>query len=92
MEALIRRHTAVTFTVAFTGCAPGFAYMKFDDPAFDVPRSKSQWVRIPAGSVALRDKKLGGISFRAYKVMRSESSVGSRSLCRHRCQEEYKRD
>ncbi|WP_448163701.1 carboxyltransferase domain-containing protein, partial [Bacillus mobilis] len=29
---LIRRHRAATFTVAFTGFAPGFAYMTCDDP------------------------------------------------------------
>lgn len=53
VEELIRRHTQATYTVAFTGFAPGFAYMRADDPAFDVPRRKSPRVRIPAGSVAL---------------------------------------
>ncbi|MER8855987.1 urea amidolyase family protein [Mesorhizobium australicum] len=56
---LIRRHTEATFTVAFTGFAPGFAYMTCDDPAFDVPRRKSPRVRIPAGSVALAGKFSG---------------------------------
>ncbi|ESZ04476.1 biotin carboxyl carrier protein [Mesorhizobium sp. L2C085B000] len=56
VDELIRRHTQTTFTVAFTGFAPGFAYMKCDDPAFDVPRRKSPRVRIPAGSVALGGK------------------------------------
>ncbi|MCA1408605.1 5-oxoprolinase/urea amidolyase family protein [Ensifer sp. IC3342] len=60
VEELIRRHTAATYTVAFTGFAPGFAYMTSDDPAFDVPRRKSPRVRIPAGSVALGGK-FGGI-------------------------------
>ncbi len=40
MEELIRRHTEATYTVAFTGFAPGFAYMTCDDPAFDVPASQ----------------------------------------------------
>lgn len=53
VEEVIRRHTAATFTVAFTGFAPGFAYMSCDDPGFVVPRRKSPRVRIPAGSVAL---------------------------------------
>ncbi|ACP23408.1 hypothetical carboxylase/hydrolase-like protein (plasmid) [Sinorhizobium fredii NGR234] len=57
---LIRRHTEATYTVAFTGFAPGFAYMTCDDPAFDVPRRKSPRVRIPAGSVAIAGK-FGGI-------------------------------
>lgn len=59
-EEVIRRHTATTYTVAFTGFAPGFAYMTCDDPAFDVPRRKSPRVRIPAGSVALGGR-FGGI-------------------------------
>ena len=57
---VVRRHTEATYTVAFTGFAPGFAYMTADDPAFDVPRRKSPRVRIPAGAVALGGK-FGGI-------------------------------
>lgn len=60
VEELIRRHTEATYTVAFTGFAPGFAYMTCDDAAFDVPRRKTPRVRIPAGSVALAGK-FGGI-------------------------------
>jgi KipI family sensor histidine kinase inhibitor len=60
VEDLIRRHTEATYTVAFTGFAPGFAYMTSDDPAFDVPRRQSPRVRIPAGSVAIAGK-FGGI-------------------------------
>lgn len=57
---LIQRHTAAVYTVAFTGFAPGFAYMSCSDPAFDVPRRSSPRVRIPAGSVALAGR-FGGI-------------------------------
>lgn len=57
---LIRRHGAATYTVAFTGFAPGFAYMTSDDPALEVPRRVSPRTRIPAGSVALGGK-FGGI-------------------------------
>ncbi|UWU25408.1 urea amidolyase family protein (plasmid) [Rhizobium sp. CB3060] len=60
VEEVVRRHTQATYTVAFTGFAPGFAYMTCDDPAFDVPRRQSPRVRIPAGSVALGGK-FGGI-------------------------------
>lgn len=60
VEELVRRHTAATYTVAFTGFAPGFAYMTCDDAGFDVPRRKTPRVRIPAGSVALAGK-FGGI-------------------------------
>ena len=60
VDEVIRRHTEATYTVAFTGFAPGFAYMTSDDPDFDVPRRKSPRIRIPAGSVALAGK-FGGI-------------------------------
>ncbi|WP_024927562.1 MULTISPECIES: 5-oxoprolinase subunit B/C family protein [unclassified Mesorhizobium] len=60
VKEVIRRHTAATFTVAFTGFAPGFAYMTCDDPGFDVPRRKSPRVRIPSGSVALAGR-FGGV-------------------------------
>lgn len=60
INEVIERHTEATYTVAFTGFAPGFAYMTCDDPGFDLPRRKSPRVRIPAGSVALAGK-FGGI-------------------------------
>lgn len=60
IETLVRRHTEATYTVAFTGFAPGFAYMISDDPAFDVPRRASPRTRIPAGSVAIAGR-FGGI-------------------------------
>ncbi|RQM47170.1 5-oxoprolinase/urea amidolyase family protein [Paraburkholderia bannensis] len=60
VDELVRRHTDATYSVAFTGFAPGFAYMTSDDPAFNVSRRKTPRVRIPAGSVALAGK-FGGI-------------------------------
>ncbi len=59
VKELVARHTAATYTVAFTGFAPGFAYMTCDDPTFDVPRRKSPRVRVPAGAVALGGKFCG---------------------------------
>lgn len=59
VHELIRRHRAATFTVAFTGFAPGFAYMTCDDPGLEVPRRDSPRVRIPAGSVALAGRFCG---------------------------------
>ncbi|MEZ0166423.1 5-oxoprolinase/urea amidolyase family protein [Kineococcus sp. LSe6-4] len=50
---LVRRHQAATWTVAFTGYAPGFGYLVGDDALFDVPRRSSPRTRIPAGSVGL---------------------------------------
>lgn len=60
VDEVIRRHTQATFTVAFTGFAPGFAYMTSDDPGFDVPRRKTPRVRVTAGSVAIAGR-FGGI-------------------------------
>ncbi len=50
---VVRRHTATPWTVAFTGFAPGFAYLSGGDPALDVPRRREPRTSIPAGSVGL---------------------------------------
>lgn len=50
---VIRRHTGSEYTVAFTGFAPGFAYLSGGHPSFDVPRRKTPRTRIPAGAVGL---------------------------------------
>ena len=52
-EAVIARHAASEFTVAFTGFAPGFGYLVGGDPALHVARRQSPRTRIPAGTVAL---------------------------------------
>ena len=53
-EELVRRHTASVYSVAFTGFAPGFAYLTGGDPSFDdTPRRKTPRTRIPAGAVGL---------------------------------------
>ena len=52
-EEVIRRHTGSEYTVAFTGFAPGFAYLSGGHPSFDVPRRKTPRTRIPAGAVGL---------------------------------------
>ncbi|WP_116115312.1 5-oxoprolinase subunit B family protein [Austwickia chelonae] len=53
VEALVARHSTLTWTVAFCGFAPGFAYMTCDDDTWMVPRRSSPRTRVPAGSVAL---------------------------------------
>jgi len=58
-DEVIRRHTEATYTVAFTGFAPGFAYMTCDDNSIDVPRRKTPRLRVPAASVALGGKFCG---------------------------------
>src|SRR5256885_17120634 len=37
-EEVVRRHTGSEYAVAFTGFAPGFAYLSGGDPIFTVPR------------------------------------------------------
>ncbi|MGM1030508.1 MAG: 5-oxoprolinase/urea amidolyase family protein [Actinomycetota bacterium] len=59
VDELVARHLAATWTVAFTGFAPGFGYLVGDDPLFDVPRRSSPRTRIPAGSVALAGRFSG---------------------------------
>lgn len=52
-EEVVRRHTGSLYTVAFTGFAPGFAYLSGGDASLQVPRRASPRTRIPAGAVAL---------------------------------------
>ncbi|MFE6965753.1 allophanate hydrolase subunit 1 [Agromyces sp. NPDC057679] len=52
-EALVARHLAASWRVAFGGFAPGFGYLVSDDWPFEVPRLGAPRARVPAGSVAL---------------------------------------
>ncbi|MCP3426914.1 urea amidolyase family protein [Rothia sp. AR01] len=52
-EEVVARHVAPRYTVAFTGFAPGFAYLSGGDTALTVPRRSTPRPRIPAGSVGL---------------------------------------
>lgn len=55
-DGVVARHTGTTWTVAFSGFAPGFCYAVADDgPAWQVPRRHEPRTRVPAGSVALAD-------------------------------------
>ncbi len=55
-DGVVARHTATTWTVAFSGFAPGFGYCVADTgPAWRVPRRQTARTRVPAGSVALAD-------------------------------------
>jgi len=58
-EEVVRRHTSSAYAVAFTGFAPGFAYLAGGDPSFDLPRRKTPRTRIPAGAVALAGRFSG---------------------------------
>ncbi|MEI2416357.1 urea amidolyase family protein [Orrella sp. JC864] len=52
-QEVVARHTGREYSVAFTGFAPGFAYLSGGDPGLDVPRRSSPRTRIPPGAVAL---------------------------------------
>lgn len=58
-EALVRRHAAAEWTVAFTGFAPGFGYLVREDWPHDVPRLASPRTRVPAGAVGLAARFTG---------------------------------
>ena len=58
-EEVVRRHTGSDYTVAFTGFAPGFAYLAGGDPSLDVPRRGVPRTRIPAGAVGLAGRFSG---------------------------------
>ncbi len=59
VEEVVRRHLAAEYVVAFTGFAPGFAYIAGGDPALHVPRRSTPRTRVPAGSVALAGEFTG---------------------------------
>jgi len=52
-EEVIARHTGCEWFVAFTGFAPGFAYLAGGDPIFNVARRTTPRTKVPAGAVAL---------------------------------------
>jgi KipI family sensor histidine kinase inhibitor len=50
---VVALHTAPTYTAAFSGFAPGFAYLTGLDPRLRLPRRDTPRTRVPAGSVAI---------------------------------------
>lgn len=56
---VVRRHLAGDYLVAFSGFAPGFAYLTGGDPALRVSRRETPRTRVPAGSVALAGEFTG---------------------------------
>lgn len=57
--ALVDRHTTATWRVAFTGFAPGFAYLTSVDWPYDVPRLARPRTAVPAGAVGLAGEFAG---------------------------------
>jgi KipI family sensor histidine kinase inhibitor len=58
-EEVVRLHGAAEYLVAFTGFAPGFAYLAGGDPRLAVPRRKSPRTHVPAGAVGLAGEFTG---------------------------------
>ncbi|GAB7003823.1 allophanate hydrolase subunit 1 [Nocardioides sp. AN3] len=58
-EEVVRRHTSLTFTSAFCGFAPGFAYLSGLPRDWWVPRLAEPRARVAAGSVALAGEWCG---------------------------------
>jgi KipI family sensor histidine kinase inhibitor len=52
---VVHRHSAGDYVAAFTGFAPGFAYLSGLDPALHLPRRSSPRPRVPPGSIAIAD-------------------------------------
>lgn len=50
---VVAAHTGTAWDVAFTGFAPGFAYLAGGDPRLHVPRRATPRPRVPVGAVAL---------------------------------------
>lgn len=52
-DAVVAAHTGQTWTVAFTGFAPGFGYLVGENTALTVGRRSSSRTKVPAGAVGL---------------------------------------
>jgi len=59
IDDLIARHTAVRYTVAMLGFAPGFPYLIGLDPTLAVPRLDTPRTRVDAGSVGIGGAQTG---------------------------------
>jgi KipI family sensor histidine kinase inhibitor len=53
VREVIRLHTGSVWTAAFTGFAPGFAYLVTDHGRLAVPRREAPRTTVPAGAVGL---------------------------------------
>ena len=58
-EEVVRRHSGASYTVAFLGFAPGFAYLTGLDPRLRLPRLTTPRTRTPAGAVAMAGEFTG---------------------------------
>jgi len=55
VEEVVTLHSGATYTVAFVGFAPGFPYLKPEEPSrlLELPRLATPRTEVPAGSVAV---------------------------------------
>ena len=53
VEEVVRRHSAVEYTVAFCGFMPGFPYLVGLPSELHLPRRSTPRERVPAGAVAI---------------------------------------
>ncbi|MFI2706903.1 allophanate hydrolase subunit 1, partial [Nocardioides sp. CER28] len=58
-EEVVDRHTSLTFTSAFCGFAPGFAYLTGLPEEWWLPRLDDPRPRVPAGAVAIAGEWCG---------------------------------
>jgi KipI family sensor histidine kinase inhibitor len=58
-DEVVAAHTGTPWRVAFSGFAPGFAYLVGGDPRLAVPRSERSRTSVPAGSVGLAGEYSG---------------------------------
>lgn len=59
VDEVVRRHTSLTFTSAFCGFAPGFAYLTGLPEAWRLPRLDDPRPRVPAGAVGIAGEWCG---------------------------------
>ncbi len=59
IEEVVARHTAVDYTVAMIGFAPGFPYLLGLDPSLAMPRHATPRIDVTAGSVGIGGGQTG---------------------------------
>jgi KipI family sensor histidine kinase inhibitor len=59
VEEVIKRHTAVDYTVAFVGLARAFPYLLGTDESLHVPRLATPRSRVASGSIAIAGELTG---------------------------------
>ena len=82
-DEVVQRHTGSEYTVAFTGFAPGFAYLTGGDAIFNVPRRATPRTKVPAGAVA---SKLSTLADEPFSLASSTHEVVLYHHCDRLCE------